>query len=376
MSSILFQYNSSEDLIIYQQSKIRCKTSLHHLLVNSILLFPGWFPCLMNIFFNLFIQIMEEVHCMEQFFIKLQTIYAFVCQVNFVGININLNSIIICMFILSCFQICFFIICDAFFCNDYSTLINNKDQSVNTDDKSIIIGLTTILFYNVFGYFISRLRDIWIRNRISFFHAVPSVGSYIKWMCKIFLEWIKAVVVILCLREQGITYHPKLSYSLLTFSYYLFTEKIFLEVIPTSVEAMNLDCLENLEHLYIPMMLNIYAILAAVTVGSYNLIENFTMFTAFSLYFIIYLRIKDLYFNQWQPLVAERKAYKSFKVATRQDIQNWADICAVCLSSMSRARITPCNHLFHPRCLKQCLRASFYCPLCKQHFMENRSETK
>lgn len=272
------------------------------------------------------------------------------------------------------FQICFFILCDMIFNNNYWNVNDDKNQSFNTDDKSVIIGLTTILFYNVFGYFISRIKEIWIRNRISVFHSIPSVGSYIKWMCKILLEWIKAVVVVLCLREQGVNYQPKLPYSILTFSYYLCTEKIFLDVLPALVETLNIDCLENLEHLYIPLIMNIYTILAGITIGSYNIVMNYTTFAAFSMYFIIYLRMKDLYFNQWKPLLAEKKAYRSFRVATRLDIQNWADICAVCLNSMSRARITPCNHLFHPRCLKQCLRTSFYCPLCKQHFMEN--ETK
>lgn len=232
------------------------------------------------------------------------------------------------------------------------------------------------MFYSVFGYFISRIREIWIRNRITFFHTFPTFGSYMKWMCRIILEWIKALVVILCLREQGIYYQPKLNYSILTLTYYICTEKLFLEILPPLVEFFNIDRLENLEHLYVPLILNIYTILTGTAIGFYSLLMTYTTFAAFSIYFIIYLRIKDLYFNQWKPLLAEKHAYKSFKIATQEDIQNWADICAVCLSSMSRARITPCNHLFHPRCLKQCLRTSFNCPLCKQHFMANQNETK
>lgn len=239
-----------------------------------------------------------------------------------------------------------------------------------------MIALAAILFYNVFGYFISKLREIWIRNRISPFTTIPSFGNYMRWMCKILLEWIKAVVLILCIKEHGINYHPKMSYSIVTFIYYLCTEKIFLQLFPSLVEALNIDCLESLEHIYVPLILNLYTIIAGVAVGGYTLLTKYTAFTAFSAYFIIYLRLKDLYFNQWKPLLAEKKAYKSFKVATKQDIQNWADICAVCLSSMSKARITPCNHLFHPRCLKQCLRMSFNCPLCKHNFMTSEIGTK
>lgn len=83
MSAILLQYNSSEDLVIYQQSKIRCKTFLSKIYWSiQFCFFIGWFPSLIQIFFNLVLEIMEEVHCMEQFFIKLHTIYAFVCQVS------------------------------------------------------------------------------------------------------------------------------------------------------------------------------------------------------------------------------------------------------------------------------------------------------
>lgn len=195
-------------------------------------------------------------------------------------------------------------------------------------------------------------------------------------MCKVFLEWIKAVIVVLCLRDQDINFQPKSSYSILTFLYYLCTEKIFLEILPAMVETLNLDALENLEHLYVPFVLNIYTLLVGTIIGGYNLIFSYSTFAAFSMYFIIYLRLKDLVFNQWKPLITEKRIYKSFRVATPQDIENWADICAVCLNSMSRARITLCNHLFHPRCLQQCLRTSFYCPLCKQHFIQNEVETK
>lgn len=243
-------------------------------------------------------------------------------------------------------------------------------------DKNVIIGLTTILFYNVFSYFVTKLKEIWVGNRIILFQGSPTYGNYFRGLCKIFLEWLKAIVVVICLREQGIQYHPKFSYGIITFSYYVCTEKIFREVFPPVLEIVNLSCLESLEHLYVPLVLNSYSVLIGVTIGVYKLISSFSLIALLSMYFIIYLRIKDLYYNHWVPYIAEKAAYKSFRVATNQDIQDWADICAICLSTMSRARITPCNHLFHPHCLKQCLRISFYCPLCKRHFMGNHIEMK
>lgn len=244
-------------------------------------------------------------------------------------------------------------------------------------DKNLIVALTTVLFYSVFGYFATRVRDICQGNRPrTLSNTTPSFTNYLKWLCKIILEWAKAVVVVLCLREQGMQYEPKLVYSLITFIYYLCTERIFVEIFPQLVEALNIDKLENLEHLYVPLFMNVLAIAAGFLVGVYSLYVNYSNFILLSLYFMVYLRVKDAYYNYWELLITERETYSSFQVASKKDIEEWDDICAVCLNNMSRARITPCNHLFHPYCLKQCLRNSFYCPLCKQHFMETRRAVK
>lgn len=242
-------------------------------------------------------------------------------------------------------------------------------------DKGVITALTSILFYSVFGYFATRIRDICQSGRARSIQSTPSMRSYLKWLCKIILEWAKAVVIVLCLREQGIHYEPSLVYSIVTFIYYLCTERIFFEVFPSLIECLNIDSMENLEHLYVPLFLNMFTIIAGTALIVSTLFKKFSNFVLLSIYFLIYLRIKDSYYNYWQLIVAERETYSSFRVATEKEIQEWADICAVCLNSMSRARITPCNHLFHPYCLKQCLKTSFYCPLCKRHFMESSGES-
>lgn len=296
-----------------------------------------WFSSIIGIFLGLCRDIMEEIHYMEQFFIKLQNIYAFVCQ------------------------ICFFILCDK--------AIENHGHDEIKENKGVVVALTTILFYSVFGYFVTRIRDICQGNRTRG-TTIPSVRNHFKWFCKIILEWIKALVIVICLREQGLNYDPKLVYSIITFVYYICTEKIFFEVLPSFVESLNFEWLDNLEHLYIPFAMNLCTILTGIIVETYVAFVKFSNFVLFSFYFIVYLRIKDTYYNYWKILKAEQDTYSSFQVATRSDIQDWDDICAVCLSNMSRARITPCNHLFHPHCLKQCLKTSFDCPLCKQNFLE------
>lgn len=124
-----------------------------------------------------------------------------------------------------------------------------------------------------------------------------------------------------------------------------------------------------MEHLYVPITMNLYALTAALVCNVYLSKTVYTIFAVASSYFLIYLRAKDLYCNYVKQLNLEKKTFASFKPATEKELREWNDICAVCLNSMSRARITPCNHFFHPYCLKQCLQISYKCPLCKQNFI-------
>lgn len=194
--------------------------------------------------------------------------------------------------------------------------------------------------------------------------------NYLKCLCKIVIEWVKAIVVVLCLREQGLNYNPSIVYSIFSFVYYLCSEQIFLDIFPALLEYLSVERLDKLEYLYVPLVMKTISIILGCIVGLCNLLTNFSKFTICSFYFIIHLRVKDVYLNQWKRLVAENQIYQSFRVATQKDIEDWADICAVCLNSMSRAIITPCKHLFHSHCLKKCLKVSLFCPLCKHCFME------
>lgn len=238
------------------------------------------------------------------------------------------------------------------------------------------MALTTILFYSVFSYFVSRVKDIFHRQRFQFFRHFLTIEHLFTWVCRVILEWVKAIVIVLCLREQGIHYQPTLVYSIVTFAYYLCSEKIFVETFPELLELANVDSLENLEHLYVPMVLNVFAIIAGTFATTYVLLMQYSNFVLLSSYFLVYLRLKDVYHNNWKVLVIERETFRSFRVATKEELEAWNDICAVCLNAMSRARITPCNHLFHPHCLKQCLKTSLLCPLCKAHFLERNNEIK
>lgn len=255
----------------------------------------------------------------------------------------------------------FFIVCD--------TALNGSKPEAEESNKKLLMGLTTLLFYSVAGYFTARLKDLcgrgYTRSRTQ-----SNYEGFAKWILKIVLEWSKAATVIVCLREQGIKYQPSATYSLLTFTYYLCTEKIFMDVWPRLLEACNFEILDTLEHLYAPIFLNIYAITVASVFGCYLVFTTHAAFALSACYFTVYLRVQDLVHNYLKVLCLEKRTFASFRAASDKDIEEWNDICAVCLSSMSRAKITPCNHFFHPQCLKQCLKMSLQCPLCKRGFLE------
>lgn len=225
------------------------------------------------------------------------------------------------------------------------------------------------MFYSVFGYFVNRLREIYLNDWTRPRRTNNLYRDYSQWLFKIAIEWAKAIIVVVCLREQGMNYHPNVFYNVVTFLYYICTEKIFGELIEAFITYLRLDLLDALEHLYVPIILRLYTALASVGLIIYLLCTQYAKYALLSSYFLLYLNLKDLISNYIYPLMLEKQTFASFRMASMEDIEEWDDICAVCLTTMSKARITPCNHLFHPHCLKRCLKSSFQCPLCKQTFL-------
>lgn len=55
------------------------------------------------------------------------------------------------------------------------------------------------------------------------------------------------------------------------------------------------------------------------------------------------------------------------RYATQEEISEWDDLCAICLDPMTKqVKITPCHHIFHGECLRQCLKYSDNCAICKK----------
>lgn len=271
-----------------------------------------------------------------------------------------------------CFQLIFFMMCDR-------VLLCGYDITDCPHKKAT--GLYSLMFYNVIAYCVNYIKELIEKEDWS-----PYVNmthhSNIKHLAmsatKIVLEWTKAVTFIITVTfmllvfglEQGLqNYQPTALYTALTWIYYMSTEKVFVEMFPALLTFLRLEQLEALENLYAPVLLRGYTILVSgIFVIALVCLGNLR-FALISFYVNVFLRAKDAAMNCYKDLKNEQAVLAQFRYATDEELKEWDDICAVCLSSMVRARVTPCHHLFHSDCLRLCLNASTQCPMCKREYM-------
>lgn len=241
-------------------------------------------------------------------------------------------------------------------------------------------GLYTLMFYNVIAYCVNYIKELIEKEDWS-----PYVNmthhSNIKHLAmsatKIVLEWTKAVTFIITVTfmllvfglEQGLqNYQPTAFYTLITWVYYMCTEKVFVEMFPSALTVMKLERLEALENLFAPVLLRAYTIFISSIFVVGLVILGHLRFALISAYINVFLRAKDAWLNCYKELRNEQAVLSQFRYATQEELEEWDDICAVCLSLMVRARVTPCHHLFHSDCLRLCLNASQQCPMCKREY--------
>ena len=84
-----------------------------------------------------------------------------------------------------------------------------------------------------------------------------------------------------------------------------------------------------------------------------------------------FIALMELRVRVWQEMQAGLRRMSELRRATSVELRAHNDVCAVCLGAMSAARITQCHHLFHGKCLRQALRVSPQCPLCKKHVVRH-----
>ncbi|XP_073999093.1 uncharacterized protein isoform X2 [Rhodnius prolixus] len=241
--------------------------------------------------------------------------------------------------------------------------------------------LFTLMFYNVVAYCMAYIEELATKENWSL-SVQMTEHCRLKHLAmsatKVVLEWTKAVTFIVTLvfmllvfgLEQGLHhYRPTLPYTMLTWLYYMLTEKVFMGLILSAVSWVQWARLERLERLWVPVSMNAAAALISLCVGVLLLARGLVRAAITLLYLNVHLKLKQSYFDLYKPLQQELALVNRYREATAEELVAWDDVCAVCLLSMSRARVTPCHHIFHSDCLRNCLKSSDHCPLCKRHLI-------
>lgn len=93
-------------------------------------------------------------------------------------------------------------------------------------------------------------------------------------------------------------------------------------------------------------------------------------------YFNIWCQAKE----GWKVFMKRRTAVhkiNSLPQATKEQLEELDDVCAICYQTLTSAQITHCNHYFHNVCLRKWLYVQDNCPLCHKliYQVENTSDS-
>jgi hypothetical protein len=238
--------------------------------------------------------------------------------------------------------------------------------------------LYSVMFYNVIAYCVTYLKELIEKEDWSPYVNITK-HSNIKHLAmsatKIVLEWTKAVTFVITLvfmllvlgLEQGLKYfQPNVPYAICTWFYYMATERVFVDCFPTLLAHFQFDIFDSLELLYAPVILRVATASLSFLMALPLIIWGHYRLFVLAMYTNVYLRCRELTESSLRLLLLERKVLSQYRHASSDELEAWDDVCAVCLSPMRRARITPCHHLFHGDCLRLCLKNSDHCPICKR----------
>ncbi|XP_015910985.1 RING finger protein 145 homolog [Parasteatoda tepidariorum] len=258
-------------------------------------------------------------------------------------------------------QIMFFMLCDRWFC-----------------PQEKLTGLYALLFYNVICYLLlytQRLVYLQDITPIVFVSEHSNIRHLAMTATKVMLEFTRAVTFVITGvfmllvfgLEQGLEhFNPTWYYIGITALYFTLTERTCQEQIPSLLTYLKCEKFDSLESLWTPVLVRVFSSVASgfmillVFVCSH---EDWILLTAAS-FINVYMCAKDLD-QHWQVLMKERSSIDKYRYASRQELTDNDDVCAVCLQDMSCARVTPCHHMFHGDCLRRCLRERPLCPMCK-----------
>ncbi|KAK4314029.1 hypothetical protein Pmani_014648 [Petrolisthes manimaculis] len=249
-----------------------------------------------------------------------------------------------------------------------------------------LASLYTLIFFDVVAYCVSYIKELVEREDWTMYVNIArtsNVRHLAMSTTKIALEWTKAVTFIITVvfmllvfgLEEGLKdYSPTPLYLSITVVYFTLTEKVFTDMIGNWIDNRKLRVFESLESLYWPVLLltshflmsSLLTFLCIFTGGSFRIV----LLSSFTNIRVKYRELRD---NYLVPLRLALATLSTYRVATQSEVQQHDDVCAVCLTPMTSARVTPCQHFFHADCLRRCLKESYKCPICQYNLSQAAS---
>ncbi|XP_026273177.1 uncharacterized protein LOC113202938 [Frankliniella occidentalis] len=145
-----------------------------------------------------------------------------------------------------------------------------------------------------------------------------------------------------------------------------------LSLAPRSCYLGALESLEGLEEFWVPLGTRAGAAVAAAVLGLLVAWEGFWLLGVFVLYACALVPWQAGLRSCWPQLRAQLQLTARFPRPSAEQL-GAAGTCAVCLDALTAAtaRRTPCAHVFHSRCLRECAHRFGTCPLCKRSLISS-----
>lgn len=270
----------------------------------------------------------------------------------------------------------FFTLCDCVL------LINGEESK-----QKVVCALTTLLLYTILSFFGTKIQKILCKpdenDEATQRHATQHTRTHSKSIfiniCKIILEFLKAAMVILCLREQGLNYYYDLKYTTITGLYYILSEEFYLDILCATIPLEWILKLkigktgnESVDSDLGRLCLYIIATTLTIVMGCGMLMMTKFSVTQLIMMFLIIVYSPTVKMNVlYLGVMREYWSFlEMFPTVSDEKLKSLEDVCPICLDDMDAgsARETPCGHVFHFTCLLRSLEVTRMCPLCKYDF--------
>lgn len=159
------------------------------------------------------------------------------------------------------------------------------------------------------------------------------------------------------------------TYLITTWLYFLIINSYLDKILLTLAEKLQIEKLEGLEECFIKVFLGFLEIVITFVFLLWCLMSKMQLLMLVALYSNIYATVKDVVNPAISYFISEWMTIASYPKATVQELLDLDDVCAVCLCKMYVARKTNCNHFFHGKCLRNCIKQKPACPICNSQLL-------